>query len=178
MVLLLILVHVFRLIYTLCTSVYGTSIYITALSSTLELILLHPPWPTLDLFHGLGYRSFAVDKMRDSVLGQPSIFGHDKVGDQCKNGHGSHDNRRICRLAAETTSQESRLTVQIRSTDGEFVRRKQDRNNPSVPEYPNELKWLAQSSQVPPWFGEPLRRTKKTAEADQSVGCRAGDSGS
>lgn len=69
------------------------------------------------------------------------------------------------------------LTVQIFPRDGKCVWREQDCNDPGVPEYADELEWLAEAAQAPLWLGEALGRAEEAAEADEAVCGGAGDTG-
>lgn len=65
----------------------------------------------------------------------------------------------------------SELTIQGCSCNGKLVRREQYRDNPGVPEYPNNLEWSAPFSKAPSGLGKLVGSKNNSAKAYQPVGC-------
>ncbi|GMG09531.1 unnamed protein product [Aspergillus oryzae var. brunneus] len=68
-------------------------------------------------------------------------------------------------------------TIQIRPGNGKRIRRKENGNNPPVPEHADELERLAPLPEAPLGLGKALRGADETGETDEAVGCCAGDTG-
>ena len=70
---------------------------------------------------------------------------------------------------------QTKLTVQTLASNREDIWGKQYGHDPAIPENANELKGLAQPSQIPSRFGEIVWGEEESPEADQAVCSCRGD---
>lgn len=80
-------------------------------------------------------------------------------------------------LARSQMRVEKKRTVQVLASDRPRVGRKQDSDDPAIPEHTNELERLAPPTETPLRLGESGRGAEQTTKANQTVGCSAGDTG-